>query len=125
MIVIRDEQIRAMARPMMDRFERRAAKHVETYFLDQARSLGPDALLAGLRECIARAATWGLATERDLLQFITLAFTFGRHFDADPAFPWAARILGDAQRATRMGRLQVHALAARHEGKGFSGPVGR
>jgi hypothetical protein len=122
MLTIRPEQERELARPFIERFERRAAEHLRRYVPDACLSLGDAALAAAINHGIARATHHGLETERDLLRFLTLMFVFGRDFDVDPALPWAAEILrspGDATDKTE--RLHVQALRNRALGKGYAG----
>ena len=120
MLTIRREQIRAMAAPQIVRFLERACAHVAQYFPDQCAALSDSQIKDAVTHGFERADGYGLETERDLLRYLTLMFVFGREFDRDPAFPWAARILsGGGTAAEKTSRLQTEALRARGSGRGY------
>ena len=120
MLTIRREQIRAMAAPEIERFLERARAHVVQYFPDQCAALSHSQLKDAVTHGFERADGYGLETEQDLLRYLTLMFIFGREFDRDPTFPWAARILsGGGCASERTSRLQTEALRARGLGRGY------
>lgn len=109
-----------MTGPGIERFLERARAHVIDYFEDQCAAMSSAELTEALRHGFERASTYGLETERDLLRYQTMMFVFGRDFDEDPAFPWAIRILrGPGTAAKKMNALQVEALRARSQARGY------
>ena len=76
-------------------FENRMVRHVRTFFREPCLDLGDEGTRKAVAHGIRRAASYGIVAQRDVCQYINVMFTFGRNFDADPAQPWAARILGD------------------------------
>jgi hypothetical protein len=123
-LVIRAEQIEALARPGLERFVRVAVEHVRTHFAALAASLGEPEVERGVRHALARARHHGFETERDLLGFVTLAFVFGKDFDTDPEHPWAAEILASREPAPiRMERLRTAGLRNEARARGYA-PTG-
>lgn len=120
MLIIRSDQFAALAEPQIARYEQTALAHVSKYFAEQALVLGEEEILAGVRHGFKRAGQYGLETEKDLLRYLTLMFTFGRNFDTNPALPWASEILKSSDDGTaKTSRLQAKALANRTHGRGY------
>ncbi len=120
MLTIRRAQMKEFGKLGMRNFEARAIAHLERFFPEQCESLGSAVVLDGVRYGIKRATAYRLESERDLLRYLTLMFSFGRNFDVDPALPWAAAILTSAEKApSRTKRLQTKARNHRNQGKGF------
>lgn len=124
MITIRRAQMKEFEKAARRNFAERAVTHLETYFPEQCRALGRTEVLEAVRFGMGRAATYDLNTERDVLRYLTLMFTFGKDFDADPELPWAREILtGGASARKRTDRLQAKARNNRALGKGYSKEV--
>lgn len=120
MLVIRRQQIRALAAPGIDAYVRRAGDHLRRFFPEQVAALHPEQVDEAIRHGLDRAESYGLETEKDLLRYLTLMFVFGRSFDADGKFPWAAEILrGAGSAAERTNRLQAAALADQASAEGY------
>ncbi|HEY4354694.1 MAG TPA: hypothetical protein VGN16_03025 [Acidobacteriaceae bacterium] len=60
---------------------------------------------------IAICRAYGLTRQVDVLRYINLMYVYGFGFDADPRYPWAARILSDRSlsSAARLDWLCSHA----------------
>lgn len=124
MLEIRREQVWGFCGPKIDAFLVRARQHVEQYFPEQVAALAEEELRGVILHGLRQADAYGLSSERDLLRYQTLMFVFGRDFDRDPSFPWAARILGSAEAgSTKTSRLQTEALKHEREGRGCA-PLG-
>jgi hypothetical protein len=120
MLILRDEQMRALARPGREAFEARLVANVEERFPDTCRSLGGDGTRKAVELAVTRAEGYGLETDRDVTAYVTLTFTFGRDFDRDPSLPWAAATL--AVRPVRMDQLHAGALEHLAEARGLDAP---
>jgi hypothetical protein len=121
MLIIRREQMSALAAPFFEEFVRRGLTQVETHFGDQFTALGEAAVRGAVLHAIERAESYGLTSDQDVLSWLALMFVFGRHFDHDLHLPWAAEALRAPGRsaAFRMSRLQSLALMHQHEGRGY------
>lgn len=110
-LVIRREQIEVLARRGLAHFIERALQHGRQYCGPQYVDLDDAALRDRVERAVQRALRYGLATERDLLRFVTLDLVFGAAFDGEP---WAADILAAPQSAAwKTSRLQAAALRQR------------
>lgn len=123
MLIIRKEQIKILARPNLERFEKRLrAKLAEDYPRERA-TLGEQAFAEVIAYGVGRALEHGFETEHDLTRFLYLMFTFGRDFDTAPEFPWVQETLkipGDP--SLRMDRLYHRAGQHEEEGWGLLPP---
>jgi len=95
MMTIRKEQKQAFVERELKDFEDRMVEHLVSVFPDSCEALGDPAVRRLIREGIARAARYGIESERGVCIYIDAMFAYGRGFDADPNLPWAARILTD------------------------------
>ena len=82
----------------------RVCDHLERCFPHRCRALGPDGVREAVDHGIARAAAYGIRSERDVCKYVDLMFVFGRDFDLPAEQPWAAKILATAG-ARRPGAL--------------------
>lgn len=125
MLTIRAEQMRVLAAPSLARFEERMVRHVNRHFAEACARMGPDEVRDVVAYGCDRALDHGFATEKDLMRYLNLMFTFGPTFDRHPDHAWAAAILSDAG-PDRMARL--YARAVQEEGRGHrpdaSAPAG-
>jgi len=121
MLIIRREQMRALAAPSFEQFVRRGLAHVQAHFGDQFAGLGEAAVRDAVLHAVERAESYGLTTDEDVLSYLTLMFVFGRDFDRDPGLSWASEALEDPGRsaAFRMGRLKSLALSHERAGCGY------
>lgn len=114
MLTIRDEQMRALSAAREVEFETRLVQRSPLQFPGECAALGSGGVREMVRYALRKALSHGFATERDLVRYVDLAFTFGRDFDVDPSLPWAANILAAPQQeggASRMDRLFLVAMA--------------
>jgi hypothetical protein len=92
MLVIRDEQLRALSLPL---FEQWMESHLCDYFPEQCSNLPVTELRATIREGIAKARRYGFTADADICRFVDISVVLGADFDIDPQYPWAAAILND------------------------------
>ena len=113
MLTIRREQLNLLAADRRRDFEERLARHLLRFFPDKVASLAEGEFHAFIRHGSARAARYGLDTERDICKYLSLMCVFGRDFDSDTRLPWAAETLRKPFRtsSTKMNRLMELALA--------------
>ncbi len=112
MLTFRQRQLDAFQRDMTDSYEIRLAAHLERYFPERCRALGPDEVFETIRHGVRRAQGHGFVSERDICKYLNLMFTLGRDFDVDPRWPWAGRILDpESGRSTTLRINQLYAEA--------------
>jgi hypothetical protein len=97
MLRIRPEQLAELDRRAQASFERELVAYVRQYFPLIASALGDDSVAVAIHDGLARAARHGIRAQRDQSRWVALMFTFGLHFDSDPALPWIAKILDDPE----------------------------
>ena len=107
MLVIRESQMAALGRELLDQFALKALAHGREYFPELCADLGDVASLDYVRSALNRARAYGLESEYDLLRFLNVVFTLGSDFDSGEQYPWAQPILKntDAPATTRMDLL--------------------
>lgn len=95
MLKIRKEQNDELAKAAVKRFEDWMVVHLNKFFPEHCKALGPEGTLESIRYAIERSATYEIVSERDVCKYTDLMFAFGRDFDEDPNLPWASEILND------------------------------
>lgn len=95
MQTIRRSQMEAMSELLARRWEERLVIHLEIFFPEKCKELGP----AGVRDTIElgkeKAGSYNIFSERDVCKYLNFMFVYGFHFDMDPELPWAHEILTD------------------------------
>lgn len=97
MFKIQKEQMTAFRQEAMTAFEERMSAHLHKIFPAYCEAFGDDAVTRLIRYGVRRAERYGIVAERGVFVFVDAMFAFGRDFDEDPEFPWAAAILGDVE----------------------------
>lgn len=88
---------------------------MEVAYPQKCLYLGEAVLQRLIREGVDTATALGMREERSLALFCILMFTFGHHFADDPLYPWAWRILKDAEIVHPDDRAaRLHAAALQH-----------
>jgi len=120
-LLIRDDQLSALRGVRQKEYEKRLAAHLKRYFPDTCAELGEKGLIDALRHGVERAKSYGIQAERDVVKYLNLTFVFGRDFDIDPRFPWAASMLRstDYGPTLRINQVYSDAKARIAEGPGF------
>jgi hypothetical protein len=96
MFVIRVEQYEAFERHAMLEFERKALAHFRSELAELTEDQPDAALIARVRHCLRRAATYGLESEQEVLSFVDASYLVDdESFDSNPEHPWARAILND------------------------------
>lgn len=120
MLIIRNAQIRAVAAAELPALVKRVSARVAVDYPAQAQGLGQVALKEAVDEGVTTALRYGLDDEQDLVTYVYLMFTFGRHFDTDAGYPWAAlHVAQMADDESAMSRLIRAAAEFEHLGRGL------
>jgi hypothetical protein len=96
MLVIRKEQMQRLGAVSLQRLEDRLSLRLRRHYPIPFSIVGPDGWSAAIRAGAAAGRRHGFRTEGDLLLFLSLACTFGAHFDSDPQCGWAVPYLSGA-----------------------------
>ncbi|HEV7241054.1 MAG TPA: hypothetical protein VGQ36_17585 [Thermoanaerobaculia bacterium] len=96
MLVIRQAQLSALADAKRRAFEDRCASFLRTTWPEDHEQLGEDELRGLVRERSARAADFGLTTERDIQRFLNLSALLGHDFEWQPRNEWIVTLLRDS-----------------------------
>ncbi len=98
MVVIREQQMEAFARVLMDRFVQRTVEHLLQDLPEETASLGLDRpkLEDFVRKGIRQAKNYGIQYDHDLQLYVDCMVTLEPEFDR---LPWAAPILNDGQKS--------------------------
>jgi hypothetical protein len=111
-LVIRDDQIRAMNNILLRRW---MLDHLRRHFPDHCSGMGQRALRRAISDGIATAHSHGFVNEADCCRYVDMTFVLGRNFDTDPALPWAADILSDRSITDASMRIEMlHEAACEH-----------
>ena len=112
MLVIRPEQVAALAAAARARFIDSLLPHVARFHPRQSKTLGPDGVRETVGAAIDCAARYGITMERVVAIFVDIWFALGPGFDASPSFPWAAVTLAEPRLTApqRVSRLFEHTL---------------
>lgn len=89
MLVIRQAQMQHLGAVSLRRLEDRLALRLRRHYPIPFSIAGPQGWSAAIQAGAAAGRQQGFRNEGDLLLFLSLAFTFGAHFDRDPQCAWA------------------------------------
>ncbi len=95
MLRIRPEQNEVLSEYMLRSFEKRVLVHLRKCFPKKCEAMDKEKLIELVREGMKQSRSYGIKTQRNVMEFIDLMVVFGRHFDTDEAYPQAAKILAD------------------------------
>ncbi|WP_438042955.1 hypothetical protein [Sorangium sp. So ce128] len=107
MLIVRAEQLRALAAAREARFMRELEAHVRRHFPAVAEAQSPSALQASLRAAVARATAHGLESPEDLCLYANIGAVLGWEFEATPQHAWIGELLRDASIASTSHRLRL------------------
>jgi hypothetical protein len=105
-MVIRKEQMSALAGNAAADFENRMVVHLKKCFPAECEKLQEQRVRETIRYGMDRAAQYGVKTERDVCKYIDVMMVFGRDFDQRADLPWAAQILNDMVLKTPTARIE-------------------
>ena len=113
MLTIRAEQFEVFSRVDVKKFEEWMIAHLERFFPEQCAVAGEAQLRETIQGGIKRAATYGVTVKRDVCKYIDLMVVFGRDFDTDKRYPWAAEILSERRNPSAKTQA-LHGAALKH-----------
>ncbi len=113
MLTIRQAQFAVFSKLAVRKFEDWMVAHLERFFPRQARELGELKLRETIQYGIDRAAAYDVTIKRDVCKYIDLMIVFGRDFDTDKRFRWAAEILSKKRNPGAKMRALFEAAKAR------------
>lgn len=93
MFVIRQEQMDALTGAVATGFEDRVVRRLYHFFPDHCRQAGDARVREFVRYGAHRADTYGLTSERDMVEYIDLMVVLGLDFDSGDRYLWAFDIL--------------------------------
>jgi hypothetical protein len=107
MLIIREEQYKALSQYVVKTFETRVLAHLRQIWAEDCQKLGERTVRESIQKSLERCAGYGLRTEIDVVRFVDLTFVLCQDFDTNPRIAWAARILNDKELASgaKMDRL--------------------
>lgn len=112
-MIIRPEQMAALAGAAESNFQNRLGEHLRQFFPEQYGNLDEAGLQEVVRQSIERARAYGITSERDICKYADLMSAFGRDFDTNTATAWASSILNDqslGDPGAKVNRLAQQAL---------------
>jgi hypothetical protein len=95
-LVIRKEQMEALRESAQRTFEAEMAAHLRAFSPPLCRTLSEDELRHVIQFGIARAGAHRFTFRGPVRLYLESMLLFGSYFDTDAQYPWAARILADA-----------------------------
>jgi hypothetical protein len=119
MLVIRREQMEALAQATMQHFVRGRVRHLETHFgrhLTGHGLTGPR-LEAAVQSGIADAQRYGVVFEHDIARYLEFVALLGPAFDEDPVNDWAEDILqrDDLDGTAKVNRISDYLIFVANE----------
>jgi hypothetical protein len=99
MFQLREDHASAFKDASLANFEDRGVRHLRKVLPDATAPYSDDQLRRRIRECIDRAAKYGLTTERQIMYFADSTFIADEHFDTAPDGMRARDVLLDRELA--------------------------
>lgn len=121
-LIIRSAQMAAFREDSTRQFEDKMVAHLHRGYNSECETLGEEEVREVIRLGIKRAGQYGIKSEKGAGEYVFLMFDFGRYFDKDKAYPWAAQILNDpgiSDPAARISRLRNTADGHKSEAGGI------
>lgn len=93
MLRIREEQVAALSRYVLDEFESCMVMHLRERFAEKTKSFSDADLRQLISQGIARSKTYRVIAEKDVRRFLECMVMHGVRFDQEPKTAWAGKIL--------------------------------
>jgi hypothetical protein len=107
MLIVRQEQMEALAQAVLRRFESDMVIHLADFSPPLFKAVGEDQMRAAVRLGMAKAAVYGFDLHGPVRLFLELMLLFGSHFDTDPQYVWLAEILTNQKAGSQMERGEL------------------
>jgi hypothetical protein len=98
LVILRDEQLRAMGAVLFDKYASEVMTHVRELFPRRVKVMGNEAARALVDKALARGKEHGLQRERNLTLFVDLYFALGEDWESMPGALWLRKLLNDRSR---------------------------
>jgi hypothetical protein len=106
-LIIRREQVEALARSRQDAFLEDLARKLKESFPERASALGDAGLLGVARTAVEHARAYGFSAERHLAMLAVLELTLGDDFLEGPGYERARGVLRGGWVTTPEGRMSA------------------
>jgi hypothetical protein len=130
LLIIRDEQMRVLARGLRRSLQDHAFQYLRTVWKPETSDFDDTSLRAFVESAYERAAAFGFDHDADILTLIEAFLLFGSGFVGSPNYPWAAhladrRVRPAIKAANLRARIQheLQCVAGRADGNGASNRV--
>jgi hypothetical protein len=113
MLIIRREQMAALAGAQADKLMTSLRSYVRRNFSEECASLTDRELLERLAAIVGHANTYGITGKRGLYKYAAIAMVYGDEFDSNPEHEWMVDYLTDEDvpdADERMGRLYAEII---------------
>ena len=99
MLVIRDEQMKAMQKYMLAKFARRMFLHLRENFPEETSDISDEELSTLIETGIKKAESYSIVEHEDIQGFLELMITRGTNFHEDDDHPEIQQILSNTEMA--------------------------
>jgi hypothetical protein len=106
MLIIRQEQFRALTGAFDEEFERAMVQYLRRQFPRECLDRSDDDLQSFVRRAKERAARYDIELHEDICRFANLMMVLGPEFDTDPGIGWARQILSSWRPGGPSARIQ-------------------
>ena len=96
MLIIRNAQLKVLARGSLESFIQRATEHLRRTVPDRCEHLGDAEVRRSIETAVAKSRTYGLRDELEILRYLNLMYVLGFDFDSSEKYPRAREILSDS-----------------------------
>jgi hypothetical protein len=107
MLVIRTEQMAALAATAAGSFETELVQHIKNFAPRHSEVVGTEAIRETVRGGMERARKYGFTNRGPSRFFVELMVMFGSQFDTDPLLPWAEGVLNNESIKNQMERADM------------------
>jgi len=97
MLVIRDEQIKALDESMLRSFRNRMVSHLRTACPEETSDMSDEELRALIQRGIDKAESYEIFEDDDVRRFLEYMLILKPDFDQDSSFPEIQEILNDEE----------------------------
>jgi hypothetical protein len=118
MLVIRNVQMEALAVASRELFCERLARWLPTIAPDRCRALGEAGVQSYVTDGVARAAGYGITSERDVAAYFELVMGLAPEFETRPELAWLVAVLRRTRVPAPLRLERIRARLAEERGDG-------
>lgn len=107
MLIIRSKQQDTLRETVRKRFEAEMLLHLRQFSPALFEAAGEEQILKTIQLGIKLAKSYDFTFRGPVRLYIELMLMYGSHFDTDPQYPWATKILNDRSSALQMRRSDL------------------